>query len=169
MMSTLHCVTSWHRLRGSVAQRRDPTSFLETFGAVRRCLSALAQQAYAELEIGATQAKFLRVVGDRPQISQAQLARATSTDPTLTGRGLATLIERGWVKRERSAEDRREYVLSLTAAGRRVRDKVEALREGMATRIVSSLSERDLEDFDRIAKKILDGLGQAADGAPDTR
>lgn len=156
-----------------MAQRRDPTDFLETFGALRRCLSAQAQQAYAELEIGATQAKFLRVISDRPQISQAALARATNTDPTLTGRGLATLIERGWVKRERSAEDRREYVLSLTVAGRRVRDRVEALRKGMATRVVSRLSERDLDAFERIVTKILDGLGQtqAADGdaAPSPR
>lgn len=142
-----------------MSTRRAPTDFFDTFGAVRRCVSALGHEAYAELEIGTTQAKFLRVIGERGKISQAELARATTTDPALTGRILATLIERGWVDRERSDEDRREYVLELAAAGRRVRDKVEKLRAALAARIVAKLDDRDLDDFARIANKILDAFG----------
>jgi hypothetical protein len=48
-------------------------------------------------------------------ISQADLARATDTDPRLTGRALETLLLRGWVRRKRSKEDRREYILELGA------------------------------------------------------
>jgi DNA-binding MarR family transcriptional regulator len=138
-----------------VARRRDPTEFIETMGALKRCLSALAGQAYAAAEIGSTQAKFLRHIGQEGPISQADLARATGTDPTLTGRALQTLIERDWVRRERSAEDRREYVLELGPAGRRAHARVDKVRAALAARVVAALDERDLEDFDRVAKKIL--------------
>jgi hypothetical protein len=43
-------------------------------------------QAYATLELGSTQARFLKHIGQHSRISQAELARLTETDPTLTGR-----------------------------------------------------------------------------------
>jgi DNA-binding MarR family transcriptional regulator len=138
--------------------RRDPTEFIDKFGTVRKCISSLAAQAYATLEVGSMQARLLRYIGKHGRISQAGLARATGSDPTLTGRALQTLIERGLVRRQRSDEDRREYVLELGAAGRRARDRVEKVRARLAARVVAALDERDLEDFDRIAKKILDAF-----------
>ena len=149
--------------------RRDPSDFVESFSALSRCLRTLAAQAYATIEVGSTQAKFVRHIGRHSRISQANLARATATDPTLTSRALQTLIERGWVRRKRSEEDRREYVLELGAAGRRVLERVETARLGIADQVVAALDERDLEDFDRIAKKLLAALGgpAAGDTSPD--
>ena len=146
-----------------MARRREPTEFIDTFGAVKRRITAVAAQAYARVELGATQAKFLRHIGQKSRISQAELARATETDPTLTGRVLQTLVERGLVRRERSDEDRREYVLELGAAGKRARERVEKLRGELAARVVAALDERDLDDFDRIARKILAALEPDAD------
>jgi DNA-binding MarR family transcriptional regulator len=134
---------------------RDPHEFYERFSAVMRCLRAVAGQAYATMEIGSAQAKFLRHIGRNSRISQADLARATGTAPTLTGRALETLVERGWVRRKRSEEDRRQYVLELTASGQRARERVETARDGIIEQISTVLDEKDVADFDRIAKKIL--------------
>lgn len=120
-----------------------------------RCLRSAAGQAYATLEVGTAQAKLLRHIGRSSKISQADLARATGTAPTLTGRAIEPLIERGWVRRTRSQEDRRQYLLELTASGRRVRDRVEGARDQVIARLGAVLEARDVEDFDRIAKKIL--------------
>ena len=141
--------------------RREPTEFIETFGAVRRRITALAAQAYAAIDLGPMQAKLLRHLGKHAPISQAELARLTDSDPALAGRVLGTLIERGLVARERSTADRREYVLALTPAGRRTRDRIEKLRRELAGRIVGALDERDLDDFERIARKILDAAERA--------
>lgn len=135
-----------------------PHDFYEQLSAVLRGLRAIASQAYAKLGLGSAQAKFLRYIGQNRGISQADLARATDTAPTLTGRALETLIERGWVRRKRSEEDRREYVLELTASGQRMRERVERARAGVIRRIAAALDDRDVEDFDRIAKKILAAL-----------
>ena len=107
------------------------------------------------LELGSTQAKFLRHIGKNSRISQADLARATATDPALTGRALESLVERGWVRRSRSEEDRRQYVLELGVAGQRARKRVEEARAEVAGRLAAVLDARDIEDFERISRKIL--------------
>jgi DNA-binding MarR family transcriptional regulator len=135
--------------------RRDPHEFYERLGTVMRCLRAVAAQAYATFEVGTAQAKFLRHIGRNSRISQADLARATTTAPTLTGRALEPLIARGWVRRKRSQEDRRQYVLELTASGQRARARVEKARQRIVDQVAKALDARDVEDFDRIATKIL--------------
>jgi DNA-binding MarR family transcriptional regulator len=135
--------------------RREPVEFIETFGALSRSLRTVVAQEYAALELGATQAKFLRHIGRHSAISQADLARATQTDPALTGRALETLVERGWVRKTRSEEDRRQYLLDLSAAGQRVRKRVEDARARAAERVVGMLDEEDLEDFERVARKLI--------------
>jgi DNA-binding MarR family transcriptional regulator len=144
--------------------RRDPHVFLESLSAVMRTLRAAAAQTYATFEVGSAQAKFLRHIGKNSRISQADLARATNTAPTLTGRGLETLIERGWIRRTRSEEDRRQYILELTASGQRARKRVEEAREGIIEQIGAVLDDRDLKDFERIAKKMFDAFGNPDDG-----
>jgi DNA-binding MarR family transcriptional regulator len=136
----------------------QPTDFIERFGAVKKRFHALAEAAYGEVDLGSMQAKLVRYIGRHSQISQAELARATASDPTLTSRTIATLIERGLVRRERSEEDRREYTVELTAAGKRVRERVEKLRNELAARLVAALDAKDFADFDRVTGKILAAL-----------
>jgi DNA-binding MarR family transcriptional regulator len=145
-----------------VAPRRNGAQFIETFSALKRLVNGLALQAYATTELGTTQVRFLRYLRKHPRLSQAELSRGTQTDPALTGRALQTLIERGWVLRERSAEDRREYLLDLSAAGRRAVTRIEALRAELVERLVEPLDERDLKDFERIAGKLLKQFGPPA-------
>jgi DNA-binding MarR family transcriptional regulator len=134
--------------------RREPHQLLDSLSALTRSLRAAAAQTYATFEVGSTQARFLRHLGAEGHASQADVARATGTDPTLTGRVLKTLIDRGWVRRTRSQADRRQYVLELSPAGQRARKKVEAARREVAQRMAATLDERDLADFERIARKI---------------
>ena len=147
----------------SVKRRRDPLEFLELFGALKRSFHSLAVEAYAAAEIGSTQARFIRHIGGHTRISPAELARATDTDQALTGRALQTLLDRGWVRRERSTEDRREYILELSATGRRALARVEQMRTELAERVVEPLDDRDIEDFTRIVGKLLAAFGPRAD------
>jgi len=67
--------------RGSAAEeRRQPLS--STGASPSPWVSALP---YGNVEIGSTQAKFLRHIGQHAPISQAGLARATGTDPPSPG------------------------------------------------------------------------------------
>ena len=59
------------------------------------------------------------------------------------------------MRRERSTEDRREYVLELSAAGRRAQAQVATIRAELSKRIFAALDERDIDDFNRIGNKLL--------------
>lgn len=154
------CAPAGVSISGCPVALREPDEFLERFSDLSRCLRALAGRTYATFEVGSTQAKFLRHIGANRRLSQADLARATATDPTLTGRALETLIDRGWVRRSNSAQDRRQYVLELTASGQRTRKKVEEARRRIAVQMTEVLDPRDLDDFDRIARKLLAALDE---------
>jgi len=136
---------------------------LDALSAMTRSLRAAAAQTYAAFEVGSTQARFLRHIGRSRDASQAELARATASDAALTGRVLEGLIARGWVRRRRSEDDRRQYRLALSASGERARARVEAARRQVARRLVAALSDADLDDFDRIARKV-----RAAFEAPES-
>lgn len=138
-----------------MAPKREATKFIETYRALKRALDAYSAQAYAGLDLGTTQGHFVRHLGQQPRCSQAELSRATGADPALTGRVLRSLIERGWVVRTRSEEDRREYLLELTPAGRRLLKRLELVREKLVASVVEPLETRDLEDFERITGKLV--------------
>jgi DNA-binding MarR family transcriptional regulator len=156
-------MVDWSIMSGARGNDRDPIQFIETFGSLWRCLMSLSTQTYAAEKLGSTQARFLRHVGQYGGVSQAELARATDTDPTLTGRALRTLLQRGWVRRKRSEEDRREYVLELGVAGQQARTRAEQARARFAARVAAVLDERDLRDFDRIATKLFAAFGSPAE------
>ena len=132
---------------------KEGREFFEAFVSVNKRVRALASTRYAELGLGSTQAKFLRHI--ERGISQADLARATDTAPALLGRAIEPLIERGWIRRTRSKVDRRQYDLELTASGKRMRERVEAVRDAFSDELAGALDDRDRADFARISKKLL--------------
>jgi DNA-binding MarR family transcriptional regulator len=135
--------------------RRAATPFIDNYARLRRGLATVADEVYAPLGIGATQAKLLRTVGEGQPMSQADLARATATDPALTGRALRALLDRGWVRRRRSREDRRAFSLELTPEGEALYKKVRRARETLYARIDACLDESDIAAFDRMVEKLL--------------
>jgi DNA-binding MarR family transcriptional regulator len=139
-------------------QRRAPAPFIDTFSRLKRRLAGVVDEAYATIDLGATQAKLLRTVGERQPMSQADLARATGTDPALTGRALRTLLDRGWVRRRRSREDRRAFSLELTPEGEALLTKVHEARDALHARVERCLDAEDRAAFERIAKKLLDAF-----------
>lgn len=143
--------------------RRDPTEFMQTFSTLKKAISTFATQLYAQESLGPTQVVFLREISGKPGISQAELARATSTDPALTGRVLQSLIDRGWILRQRSETDRRGYTLELAAEGRRAVTRLEKVRARAAAQLGSALDARDLEDFERVTNKLVASLAALSD------
>ena len=137
--------------------------FIESFATLTRSFRAMAHGAYEKLGVGTNQAKILRHVGKHGAMSQAELARATIMAPALVGRALASLISRGWVRRKRSDADRREYVVELTSSGEKARRRVEEARKALLGRVAAALDERDLDDFDRVAKKLMDAFEREKD------
>ncbi len=129
-------------------------SFIDTFSETKRIVSLLACRAMAPLGLGIAQVALLRELGQIGPATQSALARATVVDPSAAARAFTLLDRRGWIRRKRGKEDRRESYVELTPLGRRFLKQVEAIHTKTAKLIESHLDARDLTDLERIRAKL---------------
>ena len=61
--------------------------------------------------------QFVVFIGKQPGASQSQMAAFLGTDAAYTTRAVEKLMESGHVRREKSAQDKRVWVLYLTPKG----------------------------------------------------
>ncbi|MGE5698488.1 MAG: MarR family winged helix-turn-helix transcriptional regulator [Deltaproteobacteria bacterium] len=88
---------------------------------IRRAARAVTQLYDRELRgtgLGVTQFTLLQVLSRTGELSQGRLGDGLSMDSTTLTRTLANLRREGWIA-VRTGTDRRERLVSLTAAGRR--------------------------------------------------
>lgn len=71
-------------------------------------------------------------------------ARQAVSLPTMSN-SISVLVERGWVKRVRSPDDRRQIVLELTPEGRAVLGEIKQQAEARVAELLSGLSADDLQ------------------------
>ena len=91
-------------------------------------------------------------------IGVVDLADRTGRDYTTVSRQVAKLESLGLVERREGAADRRVREAVITARGREVIDRIDAARERLASGILASWDERDLDDLARLMRKLADAL-----------
>ncbi len=132
----------------------DGKRFFDVYIDVKRVVSLVAWRAMAPLGVGRMQVALLREIGRTGPATQSALARATVNDPSATGRAVAALAARGWLRRKRGESDRREYYVELTPLGRRFLRRVQATYDETAALLGARIDPRDLAALERIRDKL---------------
>ncbi len=88
--------------------------------------------------------------------SAQAIVRYTGRPKNSVSRAVASLEERGLLRRYSDASDRRSSKLSLTARGRRLFDHIAACLAQRDSLMLRPLSERERHDFNRLLDKISD-------------
>ena len=91
---------------------------------------------------------------DHPVRTQAALAQAINADKSRIIGVLDDLQQRGLIRRQADAADRRVHLLSLTADGDRLRRSVQAAIRGAEQEVLAVLPEADREVFLRSLKAL---------------
>jgi MarR family transcriptional regulator, organic hydroperoxide resistance regulator len=101
------------------------------------------------------QYQLLFALDDRDDLSAGELAAAADLSPATVSHMLDSLVELGFVTRDRSTHDRRVVTCSLTAEGRKLIAQRRALFESRWADALGDVRTADLaaaaEVFDRIA------------------
>ena len=109
----------------------------------KRLEQTLAAMHAKTLGISLNNWKIMRVIGFFGPLSATGLGSRTSLDPDKITRAVDVLVQRGYVIRKDDEADRRRVVLTLSAKGRRVHDKIEMVAGTMEAEFLSVLTAEE--------------------------
>lgn len=90
-----------------------------------------------------SEARVLHDLARRERVTAAALSAAIGLDPGYLSRILRRFRARGWVRRRRSAEDRRQAHLALTARGGRAFEALDRRTHRQVADLLGRVSERE--------------------------
>ncbi|MFZ5693134.1 MAG: MarR family winged helix-turn-helix transcriptional regulator [Pseudomonadota bacterium] len=109
----------------------------------KRLDQTLAAMHAKTLGISLNNWKIMRVIGFFGPLSATGLGSRTSLDPDKITRAVDVLVQRGYVIRKDDEADRRRVVLTLSAKGRRVHDRIEMVAGTMEAEFLSVLTTQE--------------------------
>lgn len=109
----------------------------------KRFDQTLAAMHAKKLGISISNWKIMRVIGFFGPLSATELGTRTSLDPDKITRAVDVLVQRSYVIRKDDEADRRRVVLTLSAKGRRVYDKIEMAAGAMEAEFLSVLTAEE--------------------------
>lgn len=115
----------------------------------------------AAVEFSRPQAGLLRLIARQPGQSQQAVASQLGTPPSRLVALVDGLEERGLVARVRNPEDRRNYALHLTAAGRRALRRIGTVAREHEAAITAPLTSDEREQLARLLEKLAAAHGLA--------
>ena len=107
-----------------------------------------------KLELTWSQSVILARLDAMGPTSTADLARAEAVKPQSMGASLAVLEGEGLVERSPHPSDGRQFLFSLTDAGRGVRERTRKIKLAWLSQTLGSLDETEREDLARTASVI---------------
>jgi MarR family transcriptional regulator, lower aerobic nicotinate degradation pathway regulator len=111
--------------------------------------------------VTADQFVLLACLAEQDGITQQELARRASSDPS-TIRAMLVLLEgRGLVSRERQPDDRRTRLVTLTAKGRRLAQRLWRTSEPIRARMLSGFSDDEARSLVGCLRRLIDNLAVA--------
>lgn len=128
---------------------------------VNRALDAVMpayRQLFARYQLTEQQWRVLRVIWNSNNVTAARLSERT----LLSAPSLVNIIDRlegkGLVRRVRSAEDRRQYYVVATKAGRQLQLEVTPQVVAIQDQIQASVTEKEWDALSDILQKITKGM-----------
>jgi DNA-binding MarR family transcriptional regulator len=115
----------------------------------------MTEVALRELDLRDRHLMALAMLSAEDGLSQQDLARHLSLDPTLVVALIDDLEERGLCERGRHPDDRRRHVIQLTARGRRVYRDARALAARVGDEVFGPLDRAERAQFTEMLKRIM--------------
>lgn len=102
--------------------------------------------------------RILRLIGDNPGITFAEIAALTGLERSLTSRLIQILVRKGLIERRNFPSDARRFGLYISGAGQAVRTRADLLSERALALIFERLDPADTAAFTRTMEALADRL-----------
>lgn len=130
--------------------------------ALGHVISSRLSRVYRDENITIPEWRVLAVIGEADRVAARDVVRKTPMDKMTVSRAVASLEAKGFVNRAADAADRRVSMLSLSAEGRSVFDRIAALALAFEDDLMSTLDPEEAAAF-RLALEKLEERARAED------
>jgi len=110
------------------------------------------------IDVTPEQWAILNRLNEKSGLSQKEVAKLTFKDNANITRIVDKLEYKGLVIRHKDPDDRRTWNLSITKKGIEIRDLVEPLAVNILKKVTNGLSEKEVQFYNDISKKIISNL-----------
>jgi DNA-binding MarR family transcriptional regulator len=139
-----------------------PVRFEETLGfLVRdfyRAIARMLTQRLSEHGIHVSCYYFLRVLWEEDGITQRELAARVGTVEPTAVTALRQLEQQGYVRRERTANDRRKSRVSLTESGRALKTRLLPISREVNEAAGAALTDAERQALESLLRRARSGL-----------
>lgn len=141
----------------------DPTAYLFHLQLYStRCRNRRLDEAVAPFDLNLQRYRALFIIDWLQPCTMRELADFSLSDRTTMTRTVDGLVEAGWVERSRSPDDRREVIVTLTAAGAAKMAEGNPAVWAMNKEALVGITEQEQRELIRLTQKVFANL------APDT-
>ncbi len=130
--------------------------------ALGHAVSGRLARAYRDENITIPEWRVLAVIGEASAVAARDVVKRTPMDKMTVSRAVASLEQKGFVKRAPHKDDRRVSMLSLSQEGRDVFDRIAALALDFEDDLMSTLEPEEAAAF-RLALEKLEERAKAED------
>jgi len=124
------------------------------FSIIHRYARRFFEHEFAGLDIGHGPRNFLAALSLHEGITQEELSEMLLMDKTTTARSVKTLVEKGYVSRQKDEHDHRKYRLFLTNRGKVLAPDLWTAREKWTRTLCRGFSEEEQQQIHRFLKRI---------------
>lgn len=149
----------------TINESADIRRVLDAIRQIVRSLRVASSSAQKRVGLSAAQLFVLQRLGAGPAMSLNELAERTFTHQSSASVVVSRLVERGLVQRDRSPEDGRRQVLSLTPAARTLLGGAPDVAQDRLIAALQSMKRSDVRKLAELMDAFLAAAG-LADGTP---
>jgi len=138
----------------------DQDELVEALLVASRALVGVAARSIAGIDVTLPQYRALVVVGSRPGVSVGDLAAALDIHPTTATRMCDRLVAKRLLRRGQAPGDRRAVELHVSAAGRRLLQRVVERRRRDLRAIVARMGPEEANEGLRALASFAEAAGE---------
>jgi len=116
------------------------------------------QQLMDDLKISQSELLFFSALNNCLGISSPELAKNMGLSLSRISRVVDKLVVNGYLDRNPDSNDRRAITLCLTPKGKKIRSKIDEVRNECESRLIGAISSAEIEQFREVISKIVKNL-----------
>lgn len=134
-------------------------NILRNIGSIYRATNSFTDYIVKHVDLEKGQYQFLVRIQENQDINQEGLTSLLQVDKATTAKAIRKLIEKGYVIKTRSLEDKRNFKLQLTDLGKGICDFLNKEEIFCTQSALKGLTKKEQDELNILLEKMKDNIG----------